>query len=81
MSNKAMKLLGFIFASCKDFELSTLRLLFCTLVRSILEYASVVWSPFYDCHSLKVESVQGRLLRYFAFRLGFHFGKYFLSIY
>ncbi len=76
-----MKLLGFIFHSCKEFELSTIRLLFCALVRSILEYASVVWNPFYACHCFVVESVQNRILRYFAFRIGLQFGDYsYLSI-
>jgi len=39
---------------------------YCTFVRPILEYASVVWSPYNKCDINKIEAVQ----RYFTKRLG-----------
>lgn len=47
MSCKANKVLGLIKRNCRDLrDVSTLRTLYCALVRSQLEYGSVVWSPF-----------------------------------
>lgn len=47
ISSKANKVLGFIRRNCRDLkDVSTLRTLYCALVRSQLKYGSVVWSPF-----------------------------------
>ena len=44
---KANRMLGLIKRTCKDLkDTATLKTLFCSLVRSNLEYCSVVWSPF-----------------------------------
>ena len=49
--NKAFQMLGFITRCTQDFT-STIALknLYCALVRSPLEYAFCVWSPFYGVH-------------------------------
>lgn len=60
----AFKSLGFILRNSKDFtELSTLRSLFVTFVRSKLEYASIVWSPNYNTHISSLEKVQRRFFK------------------
>jgi hypothetical protein len=62
MVGKAFVMLGFI--KRLSFELRepyTLKSLYTPLVRLKLEYVSCVWSPFYDLHVDKVESVQRQL--------------------
>ena len=52
-------MLGLIKRICREFrDVSTLRTLYCTLVRSQLEYGSVVWSPFTARNITKLERVQ-----------------------
>lgn len=47
---KALKLLGFINRTSQKFRLlSPLKSLFCSLVRPILEYGSVLWDPSTSC--------------------------------
>lgn len=67
---KAFTMLGFIKRNCKDFhDPLTLKALYVAFVRSILEYASPVWSPFYGCHSERIESVQKQFILYALRRL------------
>lgn len=66
---KASRLLGFIFRATKKFtDVYCLKSLYCGLVRSTLEYSSVVWNPWYQNSSERIESVQRRFIR-FALRL------------
>jgi hypothetical protein len=44
--------------------------LYCSLVRSILEYCSVVWNPFSGNWVNKFETIQNRLLKLLASKLG-----------
>ena len=65
ISSKANKVLGLIKRSCRDLrDVSTLRTLYCTLVRSQLEYGSVVWSPFTARNITKLERVQHRTTKF-----------------
>lgn len=65
---KANKMVGFISRMSKDFRnTQTIKILYNSLVRSHLEYASAVWNPVYDVHINRIERVQKkitRLLRY-----------------
>lgn len=62
---KASAQLGFIFRVAKSFrDVHCLKSLYCCLVRSILEYGSVVWSPFYQNGIQRVETVQRKFVRY-----------------
>lgn len=67
-SIKGSKMLGFIIRNCRYFSVESTRLVYCSLVRSILEYGSIVWSPFYQVHSDSLERVQHKFLRVCAFR-------------
>jgi hypothetical protein len=65
MVGKAFAMLGFIRRLSLEFrDPYTLKFLYMSLVRPKLEYASCVWSPFYDVRVGKVECVQRRFIRY-----------------
>ena len=69
MVSRALGMLGFVKRSTSDFRsVSAIRLLYCSLVRPLLEYASSVWNPYYACHIHKIEQVQRRFLRYLSFK-------------
>jgi len=60
---KARSMLGFIKRWSKEFnDPYVTKLLFTSLVRPILEYASPVWDPRYTVHSDSIESVQKQFL-------------------
>ena len=65
MVTSASRAVGFKMRNCKNFSnLDVLKSLYFSLVRSRLEYASVVWSPRERCHIDRIESVQRRYLKY-----------------
>ncbi|XP_075150556.1 uncharacterized protein B0403.1-like [Haematobia irritans] len=71
--NKAMGVLGFIKRWSKEFVDPYLtKRLFTTLVRPILEYACVVWSPSYRYYIDRVESVQKQFLIFALRGLGWN---------
>lgn len=62
--SKATQRLGFIFKIAKDFDdPHCLKALYCSLVRPILENASVVWCPHQVSWCLRIERVQKRFVR------------------
>ncbi|KAG7308770.1 hypothetical protein JYU34_006003 [Plutella xylostella] len=74
--NKSFKMLGFIYRNTKDFRTDTaLKLLFFSLVRSIIEYNSIVWSPFYKNHIERIESVQRKFTKRIAYLNQQHYKK------
>lgn len=65
----AYKLLGFIIRTCRDFsDLHIMKLLFCALVRSRLEYGNIIWYPLYFSQAYALEKVQRRFLKYLSYR-------------
>ena len=63
ITNKARKMLGFIKRQGKSFhDPYVIKALYCSLVRPILEYCSVVWMPFTKTQIDKVESIQKQFL-------------------
>ena len=59
--SKSNRMLGLIKRTCKGLDdPKTLRTLYCSLVRSNLEYCSVVWSPYTKRNTDKLERVQRR---------------------
>lgn len=63
--SRANAILGFVKRWAKEFnDPYVTKSLYITFVRSILEYASVVWDPCYAVHITRVESVQRRFLRF-----------------
>lgn len=62
---KSFKMLGFLLRIGKRFSnASTFVNLYNTLVRPHLEYASVCWSPHYQIHINRIESVQKRFFHF-----------------
>ena len=56
---KANRMLGLIKRTCKDLkDTATLKTWYCSLVRSNLEYCSVVWSPFTKRNIDKLERIK-----------------------
>lgn len=67
---KAFKMLGFINRSTETFKnLYTFKTLFFSLVRSHLEFGSVVWSPSYSSFKEAIEKVQYKFLKLICFKL------------
>jgi hypothetical protein len=68
------RMLGFIRRLLLEFRDSyTLKSLHTSLVRPKLEYAGLVWKPFYDGRVDRVERVQRRFIRYALLGLGWTF--------
>ena len=62
---KANRNLGFIFRIAAEFhDPYCLRALYVSLVRSVLESASIVWCPYTEIWSRRIEAVQKRFIRY-----------------
>jgi len=55
--------MGFVKCISYEFKLArSLKILFCSLVRPILEYESVIWEPQLSIDALMIESVQRNFL-------------------
>lgn len=68
---KSNSAFGFIRRLTKDFKNPlSIRSLYCALVRSHLEYASVIWDPAYKIHIDRIERVQKRFLIYYLQKVG-----------
>lgn len=74
---KANKMLGFIMRITKDFRnVNCITLLYNTLVRSQLEYAVSVWSPYQRTYRDKLERVQKRFTRHLNYITRTPYGPY-----
>lgn len=62
---KAFSVLGFVRRNTQLFhDVYTLKTLYCSLVRSILEHAACVWSPYHTTLEIRIEKVQRSFIRY-----------------
>ena len=67
--SKSLRMLGFIIRNTSCFrDLTAIKLLYFTYVRSRLEYADVVWAPYYETYKTEIEKVQRKFLKYIFFR-------------
>ena len=64
VSNRAMKVLNFVKRNLTDCPTNTKIQAYLTLVRSIMEYASPIWDPYYNSDIYKLEKVQRRAARW-----------------
>lgn len=69
MTKKASKMYGFIVRNSRQFNnLKCIRQLYISFVRSILEYCSIIWSPYYRYQIYNVEKIQNKFLRYLNYK-------------
>lgn len=67
---KASRSLGFIMRMTKSFnDVYCLKALYCSLVRSTLEYCSPIWNPSYMNGVERIEAIQRRFVRFALRRL------------
>lgn len=74
ITKSALKSLGFMMRNCNSFNNQiALKQLYFTLVRSHLEYCSLIWFPIYGEYKIKIENVQRRFLKFLNLKvLGFY---------
>lgn len=65
----AFRILGFVLRTTRNFQsIVPLKKLFSAFVLSKLEYASIIWGPYYGVHAEHIESVQRRFAKALWFR-------------
>ena len=70
--SKSNMMLGFLKRNTNDFkDIGTFNSLYFSLVRSQIEYGSVVWSPNYQSHVDRIERIQRSYSRFVLFKYGF----------
>lgn len=69
MVSSALKMLGFIKRTCKDFKNSnSLLALYYAFIYSKLQFAAPVWSPGYNVYVDRIERVQKKFMRFLSFK-------------
>ena len=70
ITSKANRILGLIKRTCRGWkDTETLKTLYCTLVRSQVEYGSVVWSPYTSRNIDKLERIQRRGTKFIMLKM------------
>ena len=65
LTAKANKVLGLVKRTCKDFkDITTLRTLYCSLVRPLLEYSCETWNPHTQRNINRIEAIQRRATKF-----------------
>lgn len=72
--SRASKLLGYIRRTTTSFSnLRCLVILYTAFVRSITDYCSIIWSPYYHIHINRLEAVQRKFVKMLCFKFGFDY--------
>ena len=68
---KANRVRGFLYRNIKHCSLDIKNRCYKIFIQPILEYASIIWSPYYDKYINKLEAVQRRMARFVCNEYGF----------
>lgn len=69
--SRAGRMLSFILRTAKPFRRAdSLIILYSSLVRTIVEYCSAVWTPIYQTHIDRLEAIQRRFVRALCYKYG-----------
>lgn len=69
IKNKSLKQFGFIKFSCGNFKnINALNLIYTSYIRSLLDYCSIIWSPYLHKHKVSLEAVQNKFLGFLCYR-------------
>lgn len=75
--NRGYRNLGFVMRNTKQFKnIKAVTQVYYSLVRSVLEYAAIVWSPSTKQYTKEIENVQAKFLRYLYFFVSKSSAKY-----
>lgn len=70
---KAYSLLAFVKRNCRDFlDPYTVKTVYTSLIRSKLEYACFIWNPFCTKHSVRIERIQKRFIKFALHSINFN---------
>ena len=76
ITNKASRILDLLRRTCRGWkDTETLKVLYCTLVRSQVEYGSVVWSPYTARNIDKLEHIQRRRTKFILGKRNFTYDE------
>jgi Reverse transcriptase (RNA-dependent DNA polymerase) len=77
ITSRAFRRLGFILRISIPFKNHcSLLILYFSLVRSIIEFGTVVWSPQYKIHITRIERIQKKLCKHLCYRFGIPSSNY-----
>ena len=72
----ALKILGFIKRKSFNYKQpETVMILYKTLVRSKLDYASIIWNPQFKDKINKIERVQRKFIKFYCFKFGIRYER------
>lgn len=66
---RSSKVLGFVMRNCRELSVDTCKRVYMALVVSLLEYGSMIWSPYYMNSCLALERVQNKFIRFCLYKL------------
>jgi hypothetical protein len=70
------KMLGFMVRQCSEFDnLRALVLLYNALVRSNLEYNTIIWCPLYQNAIHRIEKIQRKFIKFACYKCHIHFDR------
>lgn len=76
IASKANKLLGYIRRTTTSFtNLRCIVILYTAFVRSIIDYCSTIWAPFYYVHIDRLERIQRKFVKMLCFKFNIYYDR------